>query len=188
VPLVGLALTAVQEQIKTLSKDDVFLFPQYCKVIGVNGNAISATANKFIKSLGIDKTTHSLRHSMRDLLRDAQVTTDIAHEIGGWGHQVIGDRYGKGFSLTVKQNALLEAIKPIQINPNPIKARQPSNEHSKVTGAPLEPSKRVAGVKKSTGKKPSSTIAKINRELGRKATAKDIIEFIREAKVNGHES
>ena len=188
VPLVGLALTAVQEQIKTLSKDDVFLFPQYCKETGVNGNAISATANKYIKSLGIDKTTHSLRHSMRDLLRDAQVTADIAHEIGGWGHQVIGDRYGKGFSLIVKQKALLEATKPIQINSNPIDARQPSSDIKKALEAPLDPLKTKAIPRKSSGKRPSSTIAEINRKLGRKATAIDIAKFIKEEKVNRHDS
>lgn len=147
VPLVGLALTAVQEQIKSLSKEDVFLFPQYCTVTGVNGNAISATANKYIKSLGIDKTTHSLRHSMRDLLRDAQVTSDIAHEIGGWGHQVIGDRYGKGFSLTIKQNALLEAIKPIQIDSKEIEVRQPSSNRQTAQKAPKQA--REASINKS---------------------------------------
>jgi integrase len=182
VPLVGLALTAVQEQIKILSKDDIFLFPQYCKVSGVNGNAISATANKYIKSLGIDKTTHSLRHSMRDLLRDAQVTSDIAHEIGGWGHQVIGDRYGKGFSLAVKHNALSEAIKPIQINANPIEINQPPNDLIRASRASLEASRRVSKAKESASEKPRSTIAKINRKLGRKATAIDIIEYIKTVK------
>jgi integrase len=182
VPLVGLALIAVQEQIKTLSKDDIFLFPQYCKVSGVNGNAISATANKYIKSLGIDKTTHSLRHSMRDLLRDAQVTSDIAHEIGGWGHQVIGDRYGKGFSLAVKHNALSEAIKSIQINSKPIEIRQPSNDLTKASRASLKTPGRASKTKESASEKPSSTIAKINRKLGRKATAIDIIEYIKTVK------
>lgn len=186
VPLVGLALTAVQHQFKALSKDDVFLFPQYCKDTGVNGNAISATANKYIKSLGIDKTTHSLRHSMRDLLRDADVTTDIAHEIGGWGHQVIGDRYGKGFSLIVKQKALLDAIKPIQIDSKPIEGARTQSHVNKAVERRLKHSKSLTKARVSTSK-PTSTIAEINRKLGRKATAVDIAKFIKEEKAKRYD-
>lgn len=116
VPLIDLALTAIREQVNSLPNETIPMFPQYYNKYGVKGDAISAIANKFIRSLGINKTTHSLRHTMRDMLREAGVTSDIAHEIGGWADQVIGDKYGKGFSLAIKRDALLKATKTISSN------------------------------------------------------------------------
>ena len=121
VPLVGLGLLAAQSQMSMLEKGETSLFPRYCKNGKVRSEAISAIVNQYIRSLGIAKTSHSLRHTMRDLMRDANVTSDIAYELGGWGSQVIGDRYGKGFGLEVKHEALTKSLSGISLNSIPVK-------------------------------------------------------------------
>lgn len=121
VPLVGLALLAAQIQVTMLEKGETVLFPRYCNKEGnVKSEAVSAVVNQYIRSVGIDKTNHCLRHTMRDLLRDANITSDIAHELGGWGSQVIGDRYGKGFGMQAKQEAMIKGFSKIKLNSIPM--------------------------------------------------------------------
>lgn len=138
VPLVGLALTAIKDQLNSLPTDAIAMFPRYYDTNGVKRDAISATANKLLKSLGINKTTHSLRHTMRDMLREAGVTADIAHEIGGWSGQVIGDKYGKGFSLAIKRDALLKATRSISPNPNDHSIDSPEKELQRLNKEPTK--------------------------------------------------
>jgi hypothetical protein len=47
-------------------------------------NSASATINKWIRSLGIDKTTHDLQYTMRDRLEKAGVPMSIQDFIGGY--------------------------------------------------------------------------------------------------------
>lgn len=125
VPLVGLAVGAIKSQLAENAEADLALFPRYCSQDGkVNGDAISAIVNQYIRSLGVDKTSHSLRHTMRDLMREANISSEIVHEIGGWGAQVIGDRYGKGHALELKQDALEKATSVIELNDEPIQIAQ----------------------------------------------------------------
>lgn len=144
VPLIDLALTAIQAQVDSLPNKSTPMFPQYYGNDGVKSDAISATANKFLRSLGINKTTHSLRHTMRDMLREAGITSDIAHEIGGWSDQVIGDEYGKGFSLTIKRDALLKATRAISSNWGSL-TLNPSEKHPQSPNNASEMSPKEGG-------------------------------------------
>jgi hypothetical protein len=47
-------------------------------------------------TLGIPKTSHSFTHSVRDLLRDAGVSEEVAKTLLGYGSRSIGDQYGQG--------------------------------------------------------------------------------------------
>lgn len=81
VPLVGEAFWAAQRAAQT--KDPAgLLFPSY----GPTGaNSASAALNKWVREhLGICKTMHGLRHTMKTRLRMASVPEDIQNRIGGW--------------------------------------------------------------------------------------------------------
>ena len=49
---------------------------------------------------------HSFRHSMRDRLRYANVSSEVIDEICGWASQNIGTNYGEGYSLNQKYKLL----------------------------------------------------------------------------------
>lgn len=61
----------------------------------------------------IDKTTHSFRHSMNDLLRNANTPKEQRDEICGWGRQTMNDTYGSGRGREIKLKILKRALKPI---------------------------------------------------------------------------
>lgn len=71
VPLVGASLWAAQRIIETKTKDQLYAFPQYTNGESCKADSASATLNKWMTTLGLDKTTHELRHTMRDRLRNA---------------------------------------------------------------------------------------------------------------------
>jgi integrase len=99
VPLVGISLWAA-EQIKKAAKDgQLYAFPRYTSKDGCKANNASATLNKWIRSLGIERTTHELRHTIRDRLRSVGAPKDIQDAVGGWGKEDIGDKYGLGYGL-----------------------------------------------------------------------------------------
>ena len=108
VPLVPLGVDAVKKLIA--NQTGKTLFPRYADGTEVNNTNASAAANKYLKRIDITKTMHCARHSMRDLLRAADVTSDYAFEIGGWGSQMIGDTYGAGHSMEKKMDALSRAL------------------------------------------------------------------------------
>jgi len=137
VPLVGLALVAARAQLSMLEKDETALFPRYCHDGKVKSEAVSAVVNQYLRSIGINKTSHCLRHTVRDLMRDANVTSDIANELGGWGSQVIGDQYGKGFSLEAKHEALTNALSKVRLNSIPITIIGEARRH--VAGRSYQP-------------------------------------------------
>ncbi len=112
VPLVPLALDAIKKQLE--SHNSKVAFPTYCDGSDVFSDKASAALAGFIKRLGIkDKTTHHARHTMRDLLRHADVPPHIQDAIGGWGTTSIGESYGDGYSLKQKMDALIAAVAPI---------------------------------------------------------------------------
>ena len=53
---------------------------------------------------------HSFRHSMRDRLRYADVSSEVIDEICGWASQSIGKNYGEGYSLNQKYKLLGGAV------------------------------------------------------------------------------
>ena len=53
---------------------------------------------------------HSFRHSMRDRLRYADVSSEVIDGICGWASQSIGKNYGEGYSLNQKYKLLGGAV------------------------------------------------------------------------------
>jgi len=100
IPLVGVSLWAAKE-IK--AKGNTFAFPKYCNTQKCNANSASAALNKWLKPrLPQGCVIHSFRHSLRDRLRAIECPSDIVDAIGGWTTEGIGQRYGKGYDLNVK--------------------------------------------------------------------------------------
>lgn len=81
VPLVGEALWAAQRAVIHKNPNGL-LFPDYGPA---KANSASAALNKWVREhLGIQKTMHGLRHTMKTRLRIAGVPEDIQNRIGGW--------------------------------------------------------------------------------------------------------
>ena len=108
IPLVSLALEVVKRQLKEAKGG--FLFPRYNQKIMTSGDAASAAINKYLKNFTtITKTSHCFRHTLEDLLRDADITRDIKDELTGHRNQSMSDNYGKGSALSKKLEALNKA-------------------------------------------------------------------------------
>jgi integrase len=99
IPLVGVSLWAAQRVVESAKKGQLYAFPRYTSQTQCKANNASATLNKWLQSLGIDKTTHELRHTMRDRLRHANAPKPIQDAVGGWGREDVGDTYGLGYGL-----------------------------------------------------------------------------------------
>lgn len=112
IPLLKILLPSIAIQM-TLSEDIDYLFDDYMSENITLSNNASATLNNFIKTLGINKSIHCLRHTMRDLLCEAGTTKDVIDSIGGWSCGDMSSMYGKGHSLKTKLNALSKAYKCI---------------------------------------------------------------------------
>jgi integrase len=76
-------------------------------------DAASAAVNKWIRSMGITKTTHSFRHSVISLFREAGTPRDLWEEITGHSGQRISDGYGVGVSHARKHEALSKSLRPL---------------------------------------------------------------------------
>jgi integrase len=109
VPLIGVALDAARRHPSGFSR--------YCRPGGPD--AFTQLANKFIQSVVDDRTTYSLRHRLIDLLRvpvkvpgsEEKIQTDAALIKAIVGHSGdITSKYGFGYSLTSKYDALKRAI------------------------------------------------------------------------------
>jgi len=99
IPLVGVSLWAAYRIVGAAKRGQIYAFPRYTNGRECRANYASDTMNKWIRSLGIDKTTHELRLTMRDRLRHANAPKPIQDAIGGWGREDIGDAYGLGYAL-----------------------------------------------------------------------------------------
>ena len=87
------------------------LFPRYNNLVEApKADGASASVNKWIKSLGIQKTSHSFRHSVISLFREAGIPRDLWEEITGHSGQRISDGYGHSVSNAKKLNALSSAL------------------------------------------------------------------------------
>lgn len=110
VPLVGDALWAAGRVLEVAEKGQRYAFPRYIKDEQSNAGSASASLNKWLIASGIDHTTHELRHTMRDRLRNTGATRDIQDAVGGWGRSEIADSYGQGYALAMLQEALLRTL------------------------------------------------------------------------------
>ena len=90
------------------------LFPRYNNLIDKpRADSASTYASKWLKELTqTDKTTHTFRHTLRDMFRNADITKDLQDEIHGGAKQNIADTYGEGSSVDRKLKALKKAWNP----------------------------------------------------------------------------
>lgn len=110
VPLVGDALWGAQRAVENAGAQQVHAFPRYIKDGIPNADSASATLNKWMKQAGIPKTTHELRHTMADRLRNSGAPKDIQEAIGGWGRNAMIDNYGLGYALRMVREAMLKTL------------------------------------------------------------------------------
>lgn len=113
VPLVGEALWAAREAVKSMSGRAGWLFPHDAADNDINTNNPSVTLKKWLQSLlSSDHTCHSFRHTMRDRLRDAGVPGDIQDVLGGWGSRSVGMQYGEGHGLEILAENMRRVVIP----------------------------------------------------------------------------
>lgn len=111
VPMHPWALEALEKQLA--ETDGNFVFPTYANDTRVSADSASATLKKWIATVIPDtrKTAHSMRHSMADLMREANAPTAIKNAIGGWASQEgVSSHYGEGYSDTILRQHLLNAL------------------------------------------------------------------------------
>ncbi|RYB07120.1 DUF6538 domain-containing protein [Lichenibacterium ramalinae] len=114
VPLVGEALwgatRAMAEAAKAQGHGE-WLFPRYASDGEVKGNHASGALNKWMRTLpGVEGTTHSFRHAMRDRMREAGIPEDIRDAIDGHGTKSVGERYGSGHSLKLLRDHMVKVV------------------------------------------------------------------------------
>jgi integrase len=101
VPLIGASLWAVNRASSEASTD--FPFPRYCSLDGCKADYASNALNKWLRRYApCGCVVHSFRHSIRDRLRAVECPSDIIDAIGGWTTTGVGQRYGTGQPLEVK--------------------------------------------------------------------------------------
>ena len=101
IPLVGASLWAAKRASE--ASESHFVFPKYCNENKALSNSASAVLNKWLqRNINSDLVVHSLRHAMRDRLRNIECPADVIDAIGGWSKGTIGEGYGLGHSLAVK--------------------------------------------------------------------------------------
>jgi integrase len=112
VPLIPEAQEIVVRAINQSDTD--VLFPRYNNLIDKpKADSASTYASKWLKELTqTDKTTHTFRHTLRDMFRNANITKDLQDEIHGGAKQDIADTYGEGSSVRRKMAALKKAWNP----------------------------------------------------------------------------
>ena len=109
-PLVGAARWAVERAMD--QAETKFLFPAYCSFAAVKSNSASASLNKWLKTnVSNEAVVHSMRHLMRDRLRQVGCPSEVIDAIGGWAQRSIGEKYGSGYDLANKATWLERCVK-----------------------------------------------------------------------------
>jgi integrase len=105
VPLVSEALWSAQQSLKATKGP--WLFPRYSRDHSIKADYASATLNKWLREhLKLTKTTHCLRHSMKDRLRLASVPRELQEVLLGHGSRSVGDRYGSEYPLELLRESM----------------------------------------------------------------------------------
>jgi integrase len=119
IPLVGMALQALDDLLQ-MTKGSEFLFPRYATSEMVKADTASASLNKWLRRVtgNPDVSSHCFRHTLEDLMREANVPKPIQTAIGGWGKTDMSDNYGKGYSLRMKKEALEAALASLRSSVN----------------------------------------------------------------------
>lgn len=100
IPISPAALTALQG-LRAGKDDDAFIFPRYAKLRG--RDAASAMLMKRFRKVITDTklVIHSLRHRMKDKLRNTGCPESISMAIMGHSTNSIASNYGSGYALDV---------------------------------------------------------------------------------------
>jgi len=98
IPLIGVSLWAAKRV--CLNRSSGYCFPRYNAQDKTSSNSASAAINKWLKSVvGSGSVVHSLRHSLRDRMREVEAPSDMIDQIGGWSLKSVGQNYGDGYKL-----------------------------------------------------------------------------------------
>lgn len=92
------------------------VFPRYGRSGG--SDAASAALMKALRKAGITdkrKSIHSIRHSVKQALRDVGCPKDVRDAIQGHAHNSVAENYGTGHSLEVMTGWLTKALALLQI-------------------------------------------------------------------------
>lgn len=113
VPLLGVALEAVKHALSLPRNGNgedkgKGLFQQYAKERG--NDTASAAVNGRLEPWGI--TSHSLRHTMEDRLREVSCPEDVRNAIQGHTNGSAAEKYGKGHSLKIMREWLQKVTIP----------------------------------------------------------------------------
>ena len=115
IPLLGEALAMVKILITERTKvSGVALFERYGR--GGGETAVSAALMKNLRAAGIigrTKAIHSLRHTIKQALRDVECPKDVSDAIQGHSSGSVSDNYGRGYSVKVMARWLRKAYKII---------------------------------------------------------------------------
>lgn len=114
VPLVGAAKWAAVRLLET--QQGPMLFPRYASAEAFKPTHASNTLKKWFASLGIEKTAHSFRHSMRDRLRNVGAPSELADRVGGWSRKNVGEGYGQGYSRSVMHRWMSQIVLPAGVD------------------------------------------------------------------------
>ncbi|TPQ31824.1 site-specific integrase [Cupriavidus pinatubonensis] len=103
VPLTDRAVKAISKALQ-LRGDSPYLFPHYTDGTVPKrspADAVSQALNKWLRARGLPDglTCHSLRHGMRDLMREVGCPDSVANQFLGWESEGQGAKYGAGYSL-----------------------------------------------------------------------------------------
>jgi integrase len=83
-----------------LNRSSGYCFSRYNTQDKTSSNSASAAINKWLKSVvGSGSVVHSLRHSLRDRMREVEAPSDMIDQIGGWSLKSVGQNYGDGYKL-----------------------------------------------------------------------------------------
>ena len=107
VPLSATVLEVLQAQ-RVGKEDEEPLFPKYAR--GNGNTALSATLMKHLRKVITtkQKSIHSLRHKMKDDLRNTGCDSSLADAILGHTTAGVGSRYGSGYNPEVMRQALVK--------------------------------------------------------------------------------
>lgn len=111
VPLVGASLWAAQrlmERAGEMAGTDtaVYAFPRYTTATECKATYASNALAKWVEKTVGRGVSHELRHTLKDRLRDVECPKPINDALTGHMSQDVGDSYGHGYSLAVKQKWL----------------------------------------------------------------------------------
>ena len=83
-----------------MNRSSGYCFPRYNAQGKTSSNSASAAINKWLKSVvGSGSVVHSLRHSLRDRMREVEAPSDLIDQIGGWSLKSVGQNYSDGYKI-----------------------------------------------------------------------------------------